>query len=125
MMGVMMEQILVVDDCNVTRKLISFMVKGKGYRTQGAANGVEGLERLASTDVDLIITDLNMPLMDGLEFSKNVRQIEAYRHIPIIMLTTEAGEEDRKMGEEAGISSYLVKPVKPERLIEEIERFIH
>ncbi len=124
-MGVMMEQILVVDDCNVTRKLISFMVKGKGYRTQGAANGVEGLERLASTDVDLIITDLNMPLMDGLEFSKNVRQIEAYRHIPIIMLTTEAGEEDRKMGEEAGISSYLVKPVKPERLIEEIERFIH
>ena len=120
-----MEQILVVDDCNVTRKLISFMVRGKGYRTQNASNGVEGLEKLGTTDVDLIITDLNMPLMDGLEFSKNVRQMEAYRHIPIIMLTTEAGEEDRRKGEEAGISAYLVKPVKAETLIAEIERLIH
>jgi two-component system chemotaxis response regulator CheY len=120
-----MEQILVVDDCNVTRKLISFMIKGKGYRTQNASNGVEGLEKLGSSDVDLIVTDLNMPLMDGLEFSKNVRKIEAYRHIPIIMLTTEAGEEDRKKGEEAGISTYLVKPVKSEELIEEIEKLIH
>ncbi len=120
-----MEQILVVDDCGVTRKLLSFMIRGGGYGITQAGNGVEGLEKLAGTDVDLIVTDLNMPLMDGLEFSMNVRNIEAYKHIPIIMLTTEAGEEDRKRGEEAGISVYLVKPVEPATLIGEIEKLIH
>jgi len=119
-----MEQILVVDDCGVTRKMLSFMIKGGGYGITQAGNGVEGLEKLAATDVALIVTDLNMPLMDGLEFSMNVRSIKAYRHIPIIMLTTEAGEEDRKRGEEAGISIYLVKPVESEALIGEIERLI-
>ncbi len=120
-----MEQILVVDDCSVTRKLLSFMIKHKGYSILNAGNGVEGLEKLAGPDVDLIITDLNMPLMDGLEFAKNVREIEEYRHIPIIMLTTEAGEEDRRLGKEAGISTYLVKPVQAEELIGEIEKLIH
>jgi len=120
-----MEQILVVDDCSVTRKLLSFMIKGKGYRIITAGNGVEGLEKLAASDVDLILTDMNMPLMDGLEFARNVSGIDGYRHIPIIMLTTEAGEEDRRLGEEAGIKTYLVKPVKAEELIEEIEKLIH
>jgi len=120
-----MEQILVVDDCGVTRKLLSFMIKGGGYGITHACNGVDGLEKLAATDVDLIVTDLNMPLMDGLEFSNNVRAIDGYRHIPIIMLTTEAGEDDRERAEEAGISLYLVKPVEPEKLIEEIKKLIH
>jgi len=119
-----MEQILVVDDCGVTRKLLSFMIKGGGFRTAQAGNGVEGLEKLAIMDVDLIVTDLNMPLMDGLEFSMNVRSIDAYKHIPIIMLTTEAGEEDRKKGEEAGVSAYLVKPVLPTTLLGEIKKLI-
>jgi len=124
MTGVIMEQILVVDDCGVTRKLLSFMIKGGGFGTTQAGNGVEGLEKLATMDVDLIVTDLNMPLMDGLEFSMNVRSIDAYRHIPIIMLTTEAGEEDRKKGEEAGVSAYLVKPVLPSTLLGEIKKLI-
>ncbi|MFQ5427417.1 MAG: response regulator [Thermodesulfobacteriota bacterium] len=120
-----MEQILVVDDCSVTRKLLSFMIEHKGYSILGATNGVEALEKLAGPDVDLIITDLNMPLMDGLEFVKNVRDIVDYRHIPIIMLTTEAGDEDRRLAAEAGVSTYLVKPVEAEDLIGEIEKLIH
>ncbi len=117
-----MKQILIVDDCLVTRKLLTYMIKGGGFGIMRAANGVEALEKLAATDVDLIVTDLNMPLMDGLEFTNNVRAIEAYAHIPIIMLTTEAGEDERKKGEEAGVSAYLVKPVEPARLLGEIRK---
>jgi len=125
MMGELMDQILVVDDCGVTRKLLTFMIKGGGYNIILAGNGVEGLEKLASSHVDLIVTDLNMPLMDGLEFAVNVRSAKEYRHIPIIMLTTEAGAEDRARADEAGISHYFVKPVEPEALMDEIKKLIN
>lgn len=120
----MEKKILIVDDCDTTRKLLSYIMRGRGYKIISASNGIEALEKLATNPVDLIVTDLNMPQMDGLELSKNLRSSEAYRNIPIIMVTTEAGEGDKKMGAEAGVTKYLVKPISPQKLLYEIEKIL-
>lgn len=120
----MEKKILVVDDCDTTRKLLSYIIKEKGYRIISASNGIEALELLATSPIDLIVTDLNMPQMDGYELSKSLRGQDAYREIPIIMITTEAGEADRRMGLEAGVTTYLSKPISPQRLLYEIEKLI-
>lgn len=79
---------------------------------------------MAINPVDLVLTDLNMPQMDGFELSKNLREIDAYKNIPIIMVTTEAGDIDKKMGIKAGVTTYLTKPISPQRLMYEIEKLI-
>ena len=85
---------------------------------------VEILEMLAVNDVDLVVTDLNMPQMDGLELSKNLRSDTTYDDTPIIMITTEASSVDRKLGMDAGVTTYLTKPISPQRLVYEIEKVI-
>ncbi|HHL39726.1 MAG TPA: response regulator [Deltaproteobacteria bacterium] len=120
----MAKKILIVDDCATTRKLLSYIVRGRGYSIVTAENGIDALEKMAADSVDLILTDLNMPQMDGLELSRNLRCDEAYREIPIIMITTESGESDRAVAREAGVTSYLVKPISPQRLLYEIEKVI-
>jgi len=120
----MEKKILIVDDCDTTRKLLTYIVKEKGYKIIGASNGLEALEVLAQNQIDLIVTDLNMPQMDGLEMSKTIRENEAYREIPIIMVTTEASEADKKMGLEAGVTTYLTKPFTPQKLLYEIQKVI-
>ena len=118
------KSVLVVDDCGTTRKLISFLLKGKGYSAVHASNGIEALEKLATVDVDIIITDLNMPQMDGLELIKNLRADERYKAMPIIMVSTESAEMDKKMAKDLGASTYIVKPVTQDRLVYEIEKLI-
>jgi two-component system chemotaxis response regulator CheY len=118
------KKVLIVDDCATTRKLLSYIVRERGYEIFGAANGIEALELLAVNDVDLVVTDLNMPQMDGLELSKNLREDSAFDDTPIIMITTEASSVDRKLGMEAGVTTYLTKPISPQRLIYEIEKVI-
>ena len=94
----MEKKILVVDDCDTTRKLLSYIIREKGYKIISATNGIEALEIMATDPADLIVTDLNMPQMDGYELSKSLRGQDSYRDIPIIMITTEAGEADRRIG---------------------------
>ncbi len=120
----MEKQILIVDDCGTTRKLLSYIVRERGYRILCASNGIEALEKIATNPVDLIITDLNMPQMDGIELVRNIRDNEAYKEIPIIMVTTEAGEEDKEISLKAGVTSFLVKPITPKRLLYEIEKLL-
>ncbi len=120
----MKKHILIVDDCNTTRKLLSYMVRERGYSTVGACNGIEALEKLATHDIGLVVTDLNMPQMDGLELSRNIRYNETYKDLPVIMITTESGEEDMRVARESGVTSYLVKPVSPQRLVGEIAKFL-
>lgn len=123
--GLRMEKkILIVDDCGTTRKLLGFIVKERGYRIIGASNGLEALEMIAQNPVDLVLTDLNMPQMDGLELSRTIRSNDVYRELPIVMVTTEASEADRKIGLEAGVTTYLTKPISPQRLIFEIEKLL-
>lgn len=120
----MNKKILVVDDCDTTRKLLSYIIRERGYRIISATNGIEALEVMAADPADLIVTDLNMPQMDGYELSKSLRGQDSTREIPIIMVTTEAGEADRKAGLEAGVTTYLSKPISPQRLLYEIEKLI-
>lgn len=120
----MEKKILIVDDCDTTRKLLSYIFRERGYKIHGASNGIEALEVLASNPIDIVVTDLNMPQMDGYELSRNLRDNEAYRELPIIMITTEAGEADKKMGFDAGVTMYLTKPITPQRLLYEIEKII-
>ena len=120
----MKKKILIVDDCKTTRKLLSFMLKSAGFDTIEAVNGLMALEKLAFNEVDLILTDLNMPKMDGLELIKEVRNYEDFKHIPIIMVTTEADEDHKKRGLSLGANAYLTKPVSKEVLVNTVKQFI-
>ncbi len=115
-----MPKILVVDDSSTVRKLIINILKGADYETVEAVDGVDALEKLAQEDIDLIIADLNMPRMNGLELIRTIRKDPVYADIPIVMLTTEGSEEDKKRGFEAGANVYLVKPAPPSLILYKI-----
>ncbi len=115
-----MAKILVVDDSATVRKLIINILKGADYETVEAVDGVDALEKLAQEDIDLIIADLNMPRMNGLELIRTIRKDPVYSDIPIVMLTTEGSEEDKKRGFEAGANVYLVKPAPPSLILYKI-----
>ncbi|MCK5237812.1 MAG: response regulator [Deltaproteobacteria bacterium] len=120
----MSRNILVVDDCGTTRKLLSYMVRSGGFSSIAASNGIEAMAKMAQNDIHLIVTDLNMPQMDGLELIKAVRDDGNHKDVPIIMLTTEAEERDKRRGLEAGADFYLTKPVTTESLIHHIEKLL-
>ncbi|MCX8028102.1 MAG: response regulator [Thermodesulfovibrionales bacterium] len=109
-------KILVVDDDKTTRKLLSLYLKSKGHEVVTAENGLEALEKLGTESVNLVVTDMNMPYMDGIELVKNIRNEETVSHIPIIMVTTEADEDEKKRAFEAGVDDYLVKPTNAEQI---------
>jgi two-component system chemotaxis response regulator CheY len=114
--------ILVVDDCGTTRKIISHYLRSAGYGTMQAANGLEAVEKLSSEMVDCILTDLNMPQMDGLELTKWVRGNIQCNQTPIVMLTTEAEGSRKILAIKAGVSAFLTKPVTQEKLAEEVKK---
>lgn len=105
------ETILIIDDSRTIRRMVGSSLRSMGYEVIEAEDGIEGLEKLAMSYVDLVIVDLNMPNMDGLEFTRQVRGQNMFVDLPIIMLTTEAGDDQRARGFEAGVNTYLVKPV--------------
>lgn len=115
------KQALVVDDCAVTRRVVSMYLKAAGFVCLQAENGLEALEKLAQEPVDLVITDLNMPRMDGLALTKSLRSEAQYVRVPIVMLTTESDDAERAKGMEAGVTVYLTKPVSQTRLDEVVK----
>ncbi len=117
-------EVLVVDDNPATRHLIGLYLKRHGYTLLEAENGLEALEKLAQGPVDLIITDLNMPQMDGVALTRALKQDQALGTIPVLILTSEDGAQERLNGLAAGAAAYLTKPVSPERLIEEVTRLL-
>ncbi|MBI5235776.1 MAG: response regulator [Deltaproteobacteria bacterium] len=123
-MDKMEKKVLIIDDCDMTRRLLSYIVRANGYKIMSATNGFEALEIMASNQIDLVITDLNMPQMDGLELTRNLRAGEAYHEIPIIMVTTEGGDDNIKTGMTAGVSAYLVKPFSAQKLLYEMSKLI-
>jgi len=112
-----MSYILVVDDSKTVRNLLSYILKSHGFRVKRAPDGIEALEMVFRENFDLVITDINMPRMDGLELIRLIRKEDVYRFLPIIVLTTESSEEDRRLGIKAGANLYLVKPSDPETLM--------
>jgi CheY-like chemotaxis protein len=119
-----MKTILIVDDSSVLRKLVSHILKAAGTSIVEAEDGFDAMEKLALVEPDLIIVDLNMPKMDGIEFVKNLRAHYRFLDTPIIMLTTSKDEELRREALEAGINVFLNKPVRPEILLYKVQSLL-
>ncbi|HDP25971.1 MAG TPA: response regulator [Deltaproteobacteria bacterium] len=106
-----MHKILIVDDSPTARKFLVLALRPKNFQCIEASDGFEALEKLAmDSDISLVISDLNMPNMDGIEFIGTLRKDPQYRDLPVIMLTTEASTENKRLVYEAGANLYLVKP---------------
>lgn len=111
-----MATILVVDDSSSMRKLISFALQSAGHTIVEASDGAEGLDKAKSTNVNLVITDQNMPKMTGLELVKSLRALPNYKFTPILVLTTESSQDYKTKGREAGASGWIIKPFSPDTL---------
>jgi len=112
-----LRKILIVDDSVSMRQMVSFTLRQGGYEVIEAEHGQAALNKLQSSTVDLIITDLNMPVMDGITLIQNVRKLPAMKSKPILMLTTEGLAAKKEQGKAAGASGWLVKPFDPEKLL--------
>jgi two-component system, chemotaxis family, chemotaxis protein CheY len=115
---------LIVDDSASMRQLVSFTIKDAGYDVLAAENGKDALGKLSGTKVDMVITDLNMPEMDGIQLIKQLRSMPAYKFAPIVMLTTESQESKKQEGKQAGASGWIVKPFSPEQLLDVVKKFV-
>ena len=111
-----MKRILSVDDSASMRAMVSFTLKSQGYEVVEAVDGQDGLNKAKAGEFDLIISDVNMPIMDGIEFIRNLRQEEKYKFTPILMLTTESGLDKKQEGKAAGATGWIVKPFDPQKL---------
>jgi two-component system, chemotaxis family, chemotaxis protein CheY len=120
----MAKTILAVDDSSSLRQMVAFSLKAAGYAVVEAVDGQDGLEKAKTTTVDLVLTDQNMPRMDGLSLIKQLRGLPAYQKVPILMLTTESSDEMKQKGRAAGANGWLVKPFDPQRLIEVVKKVI-
>lgn len=120
-----MPNILVVEDSPTMRQLISFAMKRiPDSRVIEATDGVDALKKLSSDKIDLILADINMPVMDGLKLVSLVRGNPAFKDIPIIMVTTEGAEEDRKRAIAIGANAYLPKPIQTQELLKLVTSFL-
>jgi two-component system, chemotaxis family, chemotaxis protein CheY len=121
----MPKHILIVDDSKTVRNLVAFIMKKEGFKVTTAEDGLDGLEKLYATEqVDLIVSDVNMPRMDGFTFIKNIREQEAYRDIPIIVLSTEGQDKDIETGLTLGANLYMVKPAQPEKMVRNVKMLL-
>lgn len=120
----MTKTILIVDDAQTIRHLTRFALSKGGYNIIEAEDGVQGLKMLEKSSVDLIISDLNMPNMNGLEMCRNIKANERWKNIPIFMLTTESSQEVALQGKEIGIMAWIVKPFVPDKLLAAVQRVV-
>jgi CheY-like chemotaxis protein len=117
--------ILVVDDSTTVRKFVAASLNMKGFRVVTASDGVEALERMPAEKFDLIITDLNMPDMDGFEFIRTLRETPEYREIPIIVLSSMTDLKNKDYALELGALAFLEKPLSTEAIQREVFRFVN
>lgn len=120
----MAKTIMTVDDSASVRQMVSFTLKQSGYEVVEAVDGKDALSKLGGTRVDMVITDLNMPNLDGIGLIKGIRGLPAYRFTPIIMLTTESQDAKKAEGKAAGATGWIVKPFKPEQLLAVVKKVL-
>jgi two-component system chemotaxis response regulator CheY len=120
----MAKTFMIVDDSASMRQLIAFTIQQAGHEALLAANGREALDKLKSAKADMVITDLNMPEMDGITLIRELRSMADYKFVPILMLTTESQVAKREEGRAAGASGWVVKPFSPEKLLAVVSKFI-
>ena len=119
-----MTSILAVDDSPSMRQMVSFTLQSAGYEVIMANDGVEALKIAENTNVNLVLTDVNMPHMDGITLVKHLRKLSDYRFKPILILTTESSQEKKMQGKEAGATGWIVKPFDPDKLISTLRRVL-
>ncbi len=120
----MAKSILAVDDSTSMRQMVNFTLKSAGYEVTEAADGQKALDIAKSRSFDLVLSDVNMPIMDGITLIRNLRTLADFKFTPILMLTTEAGLEKKKEGKEAGATGWIVKPFNPEMLLKIVKRVL-
>ncbi|RBM67887.1 response regulator [Vibrio tarriae] len=122
--GNTMAKVLAVDDSISIRQMVSHTLQDAGYEIETAADGREALTKAQKTRFDVIISDVNMPIMTGFEFVKAVRMQSQYKFTPILMLTTETSPEKKQEGKAVGATGWLVKPFNPETLLKTLQRVL-
>src|SRR5262245_14611797 len=118
----MAKRILLVDDSASVRQVAGIALRRAGYETVEAENGEQGLAKLDEGKLNLIISDVNMPVMNGIEFLKAVKAHAACKFTPVIMLTTEAGDDMKQQGRAAGAKAWIVKPFQPQTLLDAVSK---
>jgi two-component system chemotaxis response regulator CheY len=124
MRGDAMKQVLTVDDSASIRQMVSFTLTKAGYQVTEAVDGKDGLAKAGKQKVDLIITDLNMPNMDGIQMIAEIRKLPGYAFTPILMLTTESQAEKKDAGRKAGATGWIVKPFNADQLTAVVQKLV-
>lgn len=119
-----MKRILIVDDSESIRELVGFTLESAGYAVEKGCDGVEAIELLNGREVNMIITDLNMPNMDGIQLIREIRKKQEYASVPILMLTTESQAAKKEEAKAAGATGWIVKPFVQEKLLEVVNKVI-
>ncbi len=119
-----MASILAVDDSASIRQMVSFTLKGAGYEVVEASDGEDALSKARAKSVNLVITDVNMPKMDGISLIRELRKLNSYKFTPILMLTTESAPEKKAEGKSAGATGWIVKPFNPDQLLATIKKVL-
>lgn len=120
----MSKTIMIVDDSASLRQVVAIALRGAGYEVVEARDGKEALAKLAERKMHLVISDVNMPQMDGITFVREMKKNAAYRFTPVIMLTTEQEDAMKKAGQEAGARAWVVKPFAPQQMLAAVARLI-
>lgn len=120
----MAKKILIVDDSASVRQVAGIALRGAGYEVIEGVNGQDALTKLDGSKIHLIISDVNMPVMDGISFLKAVKANPTYKFTPVIMLTTESGEDKKAQGRAAGARAWIVKPFIPQTMLEAVSKLV-
>ena len=119
-----MANILAVDDSASMRQMVAFTLTNAGHQVVSAVDGKDALDKAGAEQFDLVLTDVNMPLMDGITLTRELRSLAPYRFTPILMLTTESGADRKMEGKAAGATGWIVKPFNPDQLIAVVSKVL-
>ena len=120
----MLKRIMTVEDSTSVREMVSFTLEDAGYDVVQAEDGCDAIGKLTMSDVDMIITDMNMPNMNGIELTRELRSNPDYRFVPVVFLTTESQMQKKQEAKSAGATGWIVKPFKPEQLIKVVKKVL-
>ncbi len=120
----MSKTVMIVDDSASVRQVVAIALKGAGYEVVDACDGKDALTKLDGRKIHLIISDVNMPNMDGITFVRQVKANPSYKFTPVIMLTTESAAEKKQKGQEAGARAWIVKPFQPQQMLDAVAKLV-
>ena len=120
----MAKTIMIVDDSASLRQVVAIALRGAGYEVIEGCDGKDALSKLTGQKVHLVISDVNMPNMDGITFVKNLKQMPSYKFTPVIMLTTESQEGKKQEGQAAGAKAWVVKPFQPAQMLAAVAKLV-